>query len=210
MAKLFIAAAVAYLLTTLLVAGSALVLTLWAHQTGSEPLQDLVSASILHTAAACAAMGFVGGFDMFFTIWQLMRNNQLEDERRKEREEDRKGREEDRQTRVEERQALAEDRKARDEDRKAREEERKTQAAEREAERQAREEERKTQAAEREAERQAREEERAMTRRIQEEILAQLQAERVYRDEMTARVMELTYQLAGRDNGGSAAPTDRE
>lgn len=192
MAKLFIAAAVAYLLTTLLVAGSALALTLWAHQTGSEPLQNLVSASILHTAAACAAMGFVGGFDMFFTIWQLMRNNQLEDERRKEREEDRKGREEDRQTRVEERQALAEDRKARDEDRKAREEERKTQAAEREAERQ------------------AREEERAMTRRIQEEILAQLQAERVYRDEMTARVMELTYQLAGRDNGGSAAPTDRE
>lgn len=185
MAKLFIAAAVAYLLMTLLVAGSALALTLWAHQTGSEPLQDLVSASILHTAAACAAMGFVGGFDMFFTIWQLMRNNQLEDERRKEREEDRK-------LRAEERQTLEEDRKARDEERRAREEERKTRAAERESERQ------------------AREEERAMTRRIQEEILAQLQAERVYRDEMTARVMELTYQLAGRDNGGSAAPTDRE
>ena len=203
MAKLFIAAAVAYLLTTLLVASSALALTLWAHQTGSEPLQNLVSASILHTAAACAAMGFVGGFDMFFTIWQLMRNNQLEDERRKEREEDRQGREEDRQARAVERQTL-------EDERKAREEERKTQAAERAAERQAREEERKTRAAEREAERQAREEERAMTRRIQEEILAQLQAERVYRDEMTARVMELTYQLAGRDNGGSAAPTDRE
>ena len=49
-----------------------------------------------------------------------------------------------------------------------------------------------------------------MTRRIQEEMLAQLQAERAYRDEMTARVMELTYQLSGRDNGGSATPSDRE
>lgn len=196
MAKLFIAAGVAYLLTTLLAAAGALALTIWAHQTGSESLQNLVSASILHTAAACAAMGFVGGFDMFFTIWQLMRNNQLEDERRKERDEDRKAR-------AEERQAL-------EDERKTREAERKTRAEERQAERQAREDERKTQAAEREAERQAREEERAMTRRIQEEMLAQLQAERTYRDEMTARVMELTYQLAGRDNGGSATPSDRE
>ncbi len=110
MARLFIAAGVAYLLVTLLAAGSALALTLWAHSTGSEALQDLVSASILHTAAACAAMGFVGGFDMFFTIWQLMRNNQLEEERRKEREEDRKAREEDRKMREEERKALAEER----------------------------------------------------------------------------------------------------
>ena len=110
MARLFIAAGVAYLLVTLLAAGGALALTLWAHSTGSEALQDLVSASILHTAAACAAMGFVGGFDMFFTIWQLMRNNQLEEERRKEREEDRKAREEDRKTREEERKALAEER----------------------------------------------------------------------------------------------------
>lgn len=102
MAKLFIAAGVAYLLTTLLAAGGALGLTLWAHSTGSEPLQDLVSEAILHTAAAAAAMGFVGGFDMFFTIWQLMRNNQLEDERRKEREEERRQREEDRKTRAEE------------------------------------------------------------------------------------------------------------
>ena len=110
MARLFIAAGVAYLLVTLLAAGGALALTLWAHSTGSEALQDLVSASILHTAAACAAMGFVGGFDMFFTIWQLMRNNQLEEERRKEREEDRKAREEDRKMREEERKALAEER----------------------------------------------------------------------------------------------------
>lgn len=110
MARLFIAAGVAYLLVTLLAAGGALALTLWAHSTGSEALQDLVSASILHTAAACAAMGFVGGFDMFFTIWQLMRNNQLEEERRKEREEDRKAREEDRKMREEERIALAEER----------------------------------------------------------------------------------------------------
>lgn len=47
---------------------------------------------------------------MFFTIWQLMRNNQLEEERRKEREEDRKAREEDRKMREEERKALAEER----------------------------------------------------------------------------------------------------
>lgn len=110
MARLFIAAGVAYLLVTLLAAGGALALTLWAHSTGSEALQDLVSASILHTAAACAAMGFVGGFDMFFTIWQLMRNNQLEEERRKEREEDRKAREEDRKMREEERKTREEER----------------------------------------------------------------------------------------------------
>ena len=36
MAKLFIAAGVAYLLTTLLGAGGALALTLWAHQTGGR------------------------------------------------------------------------------------------------------------------------------------------------------------------------------
>ena len=157
MARLFIAAGVAYLLVTLLAAGGALALTLWAHSTGSEALQDLVSASILHTAAACAAMGFVGGFDMFFTIWQLMRNNQLEEERRKEREEDRKAREEDRKT-------LAE--------------------------------------------------ERAMSRRLQEEILSQLQEERAQRELMTARVLELTDQIVRRSNGGgngnSAAPADRE
>ena len=157
MARLFIAAAVAYLLVTLLAAGGALALTLWAHSTGSEALQDVVSASILHTAAACAAMGFVGGFDMFFTIWQLMRNNQLEEERRKEREEERK-------TREEERKALAE--------------------------------------------------ERAMSRRLQEEILSQLQEERAQRELMTARVLELSDQIAQRGNGGgngnSAAPADRE
>lgn len=157
MARLFIAAGVAYLLVTLLAAGGALALTLWAHSTGSEALQDLVSASILHTAAACAAMGFVGGFDMFFTIWQLMRNNQLEEERRKEREEDRKAREEDRKT-------LAE--------------------------------------------------ERAMSRRLQEEILSQLQEERAQRELMTARVLELTDQIVRRSNGGgngnNAAPADRE
>ena len=112
--RLFVASSVAYLIATLLASGGALGLTLWAHSTGDEALQKLVSASILHTAAALAAMGFVGGFDMFFTIWQFMKNNQLEEERRKEREEERKQREEAGKAlavqREEERKALADER----------------------------------------------------------------------------------------------------
>lgn len=199
MTRLFIAAGAAYLLVTLLAAGGALALTLWAHSAGSEPLQKLVAASILHTAAACAAMGFVGGFDMFFTIWQLMRNNQLEDERRQEREEDRKARDEDRKAREEDRKALAEERKAQAEERKAQAEERKM-----------REEERKMREEEHQAEIKARAEQHAINLRIQEEILSQLQAEREQRDLITARVLELSDQIAGRGNGGSATPTDRE
>ena len=51
---------------------------------------------------------------MFFTIWQFMKNNQLEEERRKEREEERKQREEAGKAlaaqREEERKALADER----------------------------------------------------------------------------------------------------
>ena len=81
---------------------------------------------------------------------------------------------------------------------------------EREAERKAREEDRKIRAEEREEYRKARAEEHAMIRRRQEEILAQLQIERVRRDYMTARVMELTDRVIRQDNGDSADPIDRE
>ena len=50
----------------------------------------------INTAAAVAAMGFFGGFDMIFTIWQFMRNLEAEKARDQEREQERKAREEER------------------------------------------------------------------------------------------------------------------
>ena len=56
-------------------------------------LSDLVTAAIINTAAAVAAMGFFGGFDMIFTIWQFLRNQEAEKARNQEKEQDRAERE---------------------------------------------------------------------------------------------------------------------
>ena len=53
-------------------------------------LSDLVTAAVINTAAAVAAMGFFGGFDMIFTVWQFLRNQEAEKARNQEREEERK------------------------------------------------------------------------------------------------------------------------
>ena len=125
MHRLFLIMAGSYLLVALLLAGAALGLTLWAHLAGDEALQKLVSDAITHTVAAAAVPGLIGGFDMFFSIWQMIRNNQLEEERREERrqerEEYRKEREEYRQEREEYRKAWQEESAQR---RQAQEEER--------------------------------------------------------------------------------------
>ena len=75
-------------------------------------VSDLVTASIINTAAAVAAMGFFGGFDMIFTIWQFLRNQEAEKAREQEREEERKARSEERKQREQERKQREEDRKA--------------------------------------------------------------------------------------------------
>lgn len=179
MHRLFLVMAGSYLLVALLLAGAALGLTLWAHLVGDEALQKLVSDAITHTVAAAAVPGLIGGFDMFFSIWQMIRNNQLEEERREER----------RQEREEYRQEREEYRKEREEYRKAWQEE----SAQR---RQAQEEDRAQY-------RRAQEEERAAHRQAQAEILAELRAERAQREVLTARVLELSEQMVNRANGKS-------
>lgn len=190
MHRLFLVMAGSYLLVALLLAGAALGLTLWAHLAGDEALQKLVSDAITHTVAAAAVPGLIGGFDMFFSIWQMIRNNQLEEERREER---RQEREEYRKEREEYRKAWQEEsaqyRRAQEEERRAWQEE----SAHR---RQAQEEERAQY-------RRAQEEERAAHRQAQEEMLAELRAERAQREALTARVLELSEQMVDRANGKS-------
>ena len=125
MSRFFFAAATIYVFATVSAGAGALSLTIWAYNLDGRMLSDLVTATIINAAAAVAAMGFFGGFDMIFTVWQFLRNQEAERARNQEREEERKVREEERKVREEER-------KAREEERKAREEERKTQRAERE------------------------------------------------------------------------------
>ena len=105
MSKRFFAIAVSYVAVTLVVGTAALLTTLWAYNVDERMVSDTVTAAIINTAAALAAMGFFGGFDMIFTIWQFLRNQEAERARNLEREEERKQREEERKQREEERKA---------------------------------------------------------------------------------------------------------
>jgi len=105
MSKRFFAIAVSYVAVTLVVGTAALLTTLWAYNIDERMVSDTVTAAIINTAAAVAAMGFFGGFDMIFTIWQFLRNQEAERARNLEREEERKQREEDRKQREEDRKA---------------------------------------------------------------------------------------------------------
>ena len=109
MSRFFFAAATIYVIVTLAAGASALTLTIWAYNSDDRMISDLVTAAIVNTAAAVAAMGFFGGFDMIFTIWQYLRNQEAEKAREQEREEERKEREEERKARQEERKARQED-----------------------------------------------------------------------------------------------------
>ena len=66
----------------------------------------------INTAAAVAAMGFFGGFDMIFTIWQFMRNLEAEKARDQEREQERKARDQEREEREQERETRQQERAA--------------------------------------------------------------------------------------------------
>ncbi len=112
MSRLFFVAATIYVIATVSAGAASLALTIWAYNSDSRMLSDLVTAAIINTAAAIAAMGFFGGFDMIFTIWQFLRNQEAEKARNQEREEERKVREEERKVREEERKVRDADRKA--------------------------------------------------------------------------------------------------
>ncbi len=90
MNSLFLLAASIYVTASLTAAVGALTVTVWAYNVDDRMLSDLVTAAIINTAAAVAAMGFFGGFDMIFTIWQFLRNQEAEKARNQEREEERK------------------------------------------------------------------------------------------------------------------------
>ena len=90
MNSLFFLAAAIYVTASLTAAVGALTVTVWAYNVDDRMLSDLVTAAIINTAAAVAAMGFFGGFDMIFTIWQFLRNQEAEKARNQEREEERK------------------------------------------------------------------------------------------------------------------------
>lgn len=106
MNSLFFLATAIYVTVSLTAAVGALTVTVWAYNVDDRMLSDLVTAAIINTAAAVAAMGFFGGFDMIFTIWQFLRNQEAEKARNQEREEERKAREEERKAREEERDEL--------------------------------------------------------------------------------------------------------
>ena len=97
-------------------AGIAVLLaTLWAYNLDERMVSDTVTGAVINTAAAVAAMGFFGGFDMIFTIWQFLRNQEAERARNREREEELKAREEEIKAREDERKAREDERKAREE-----------------------------------------------------------------------------------------------
>ena len=112
--KVFVATAFLYLTATVASGTAALLLTLWAYNIDDRMVSDIVTATIRNMAAALAAMGFFGGGDMFFTIWQFLRNQEAEKARNQEREEERQTlraeREQQRVEREEERQALRDER----------------------------------------------------------------------------------------------------
>ena len=183
MSRFFVAAAVAYLIITAAVGGTALRATIWAYNLDDRLVSDLVTAAIINTAAAVAAMGFFGGFDMIFTIWQFLRNQEAERARNQEREEERQLREEERRLREEERRARDEENRRRDEENRLREEERRRREEE---------------------ERRVREEERQALRVEREEFIALLRAERARTDALTTLITELTETVAQRANGRDA------
>ena len=98
MTKLFSVSASLYLTVAATAGSSALVSTLWAYNLDNRMVSDTVTAAIINTAAAMAAMGFFGGFDMVVSIWQFFRNQEAERARNRERDEERRVREQERET----------------------------------------------------------------------------------------------------------------
>ena len=96
MNRIFVSIAILYVTCAFAAGAGALAVTIWAYNGDGRMLSDTVTATIINTAAAVAAMGFFGGFDMIFTIWQFMRNLEAEKARDQEREQERKARQQER------------------------------------------------------------------------------------------------------------------
>lgn len=185
--KVFVAIAFLYLIATAAAGTSALLLTLWAYNIDDRMLSDIVTATIRNTAAAMAAMGFFGGGDMFFTIWQFLRNQEAEKARNQEREEER-------QSRRAEQEALRTEREEQHQARRAEQEALRAEQEARRAEQEAR-------RAEQEEQREARRAEREEHRAERAEFIALLQAERARNEALTAHILELTELVISRRNG---------
>ena len=112
MSKLFLSIAAVYVIAAVAAGVAAIATTLWAYNLDERMVSDTVTAGIINTAAAVAAMGFFGGFDMLFTVWQFLRNQEAERARNLEREEERNLREQERNLREQERQAREEERES--------------------------------------------------------------------------------------------------
>ena len=100
----WLAAGVAfYLAVTVLIGGGVLWLTLWAYGAAEEELSDTISAAVLNTTAATLLwLAFFGGLDMFFTLWTIMQNRQMEADRLRREESERADREAERISRAQE------------------------------------------------------------------------------------------------------------
>jgi DNA anti-recombination protein RmuC len=112
MSKLFLSIAAVYVIAAVAAGVAAIATTLWAYNLDERMVSDTVTAGIINTAAAVAAMGFFGGFDMLFTVWQFLRNQEAEKARNLEREEERNLREQERNLREQERKAREEERQS--------------------------------------------------------------------------------------------------
>ena len=119
MSKLFLSIAAVYVIAAVAAGVAAIATTLWAYNLDERMVSDTVTAGIINTAAAVAAMGFFGGFDMLFTVWQFLRNQEAERARNLEREEERNLREQERNLREQERNLREQERKASEEEREA-------------------------------------------------------------------------------------------
>lgn len=112
MNKVFTSIAILYVACAFAAGAGALTVTIWAYNGDGRMLSDTVTASVINTAAAVAAMGFFGGFDMIFTIWQFMRNLEAQKARDQEREQERETRQQEREARAQEREAREQERAA--------------------------------------------------------------------------------------------------
>ena len=84
-------------------ATAALIFTIRIYSLFGSELPEILSATIVNTAAIFAATSFIGVLDMFMTLWTLLKSKDWEEEARKEREADRTKRETDRKAREKER-----------------------------------------------------------------------------------------------------------
>ncbi len=184
----WLAAGVAfYLALTVLIGGGVPWLTLWAYGAAEEELSDTISAAVLNTTAATLLwLAFLGGLDMFLTLWTIMQNRQMEAERQHREEIERQRREEI-------------ERENREAERAAREAERISRAQELADQRAFQQGIIEMLTAEREQNRR----EREQSRQEREQFMATLQAERERGDLLMTRFLDLAERLGNRNGNGA-------